>query len=74
MTVYFTKNYDLILFHFNVKKLNMNACTQAAIRFLTGKNKILQWYPNGHSFVYTEMQNFENVPKRSFVFYNEIQI
>ena len=45
-----------------------NACTQAAIRFFTPKNQILQLYPNDHSFFYSKIQNFTVVPKRPFVF------
>ena len=41
--------------------------------FFTGKYKILKLYPNGHSFFYSEMQNFENYPNGYSFFYNEIQ-
>ena len=50
-------------------KYLVNACTQAAIHFLTAKYKILKLYPNGH-FVILQ-QNTMRVPKRSFVFFTE---
>ena len=45
-----------------------------AIRFFATKCKILQLYPHGHSLFYSEMQNFETLPKQPFrFFYNERQ-
>ena len=42
--------------------------------FFTAKYQILQLHPNDHSFFYSEMQNFETVPKRPFCFFhNETQ-
>ena len=45
----------------------INACAQTAIRFFTAKYEILQLHANGHSFFYSEMRNFNVVPKRPFV-------
>ena len=53
--------------------LNINACTQAAIRFFTAKYKILQLYPNGHSFFYGKMQNLELYPNDHSFFDYEIE-
>ena len=60
-------NYDIFM------NLNINACTQAAIRFFTAKYKILQLYPNGHSFFYGKMQNLELYPNDHSFFDYEIE-
>ena len=54
--------------------MQSNVFTQAAIRFFKTKYQILQLYPNGHLFFYSEIRNLELFPKWPFVFfYNETQ-
>ena len=36
--------------------------------YRTAKYEILQFYPNGHSFFYSEMQNFENCTQTTISF------
>ena len=50
------------------KVIQDNACTQEAIGFFTAKYEILQLYPNGLSFFYSEMQNFENCTQTAIRF------
>ena len=46
----------------------VDACTHAVIRFSKAKYKILQLYPNEHSFFYSKTRNFTVLPKRQFIF------
>ena len=61
-------------FAFLQRNAKFYSCTHTAIRYFTVKYEILQVYSNGHQFFYSEMQNFETLPKQPFrFFYNERQ-
>ena len=60
----------------------VDACTHAVIRFSKAKYKILQLYPNEHSFFSTQTaihfftekcKILKTAPKRSFVFHSKIK-
>ena len=52
----------------NRNSKQFNACTQTAIRFFTAKYEILQLYPNGLSFFYSKIRNFENCTQTAIRF------
>ena len=56
-------------FFFLQRNADFYSCTQTAIRYFTVKYKILQLCSNGHSVFYSEMQNFETLPKQPFCFF-----
>ena len=56
-------------FVFLQRNAKFYSCTQTAICYFTAKYEILQLYSNGHSLFYSEMQNFETLPKQPFRFF-----
>ena len=55
-------------FVFSQRSTKFYSCTETAILFLTAKYEILQFYPNGLSFFYSEMKNFKNCTQTAIRF------
>ena len=56
-------------FVFLQRNAKIYSCTQTAICYFTAKYEISQLYSNGHSFFYSELKNFETLPKQPFCFF-----
>ena len=57
--------WPFVIFQRNAK---CYSCTQTAIHYFAAEYEILQLYSNGHSFFYSEMQNFENCTQMAIRF------